>query len=151
MNTTEIEFAIFLDTIAEDKKEMMIQLRETVLQNLPVGFEESISNNIIHYVVPYSIYPDGYHCKPKQPLPFISIAVQKNFVALYHMGIYADATLLSWFQKAYTNQISSKLDMGKSCIRFKKLEQIPKALIAELCAKITPEQWISLYIKNYKK
>ena len=151
MNTTEFDFSVFLDTIAEDKKEMIIQLRKTVLQNLPGGYEESISNNMLHYVVPYSIYPDGYHCKPKQPLPFMSIAAQKNFVALYHMGIYADADLLNWFQNSYTRMVSTKLDMGKSCIRFKKLEQIPMNLIAELCTKITPEQWVSIYIKNYKK
>jgi hypothetical protein len=102
------------------------------------------------FVVPHSIYPNGYHCNPKLPLPFINYASQKNYIALYHMGIYAKSDLLNWFIKEYPNHCKTKLDMGKCCIRFKKLEHIPYALIGELVSKMTVEEWISLYEKNIK-
>jgi hypothetical protein len=126
-------------------------LRETILKNLPTGFEEQLSYGMIGYVVPHSIYPAGYHCDTKLPLPFMSIASQKNFVAFYHMGIYADAELLYWFVAEYPTHVKAKLDMGKSCIRFKKPEQIPFALLGELVSKMNPQDWIDLYEKNYKK
>ena len=100
---------------------------------------------MISYVVPFSIYPKGYHCKPSDQLPFISIAAQKNFIAIYHMGIYADKNLHDWFVKSYAEQCTKKLDMGKSCIRFKHLNDIPYALISELVSKISPKEWVSLY------
>jgi hypothetical protein len=102
-------------------------------------------------VVPHSLYPAGYHCNPEQPLPFISIASQKNFIALYHMGIYADKKLLEWFTKEYPKHSQTKLDMGKSCIRFKKPEQIPFQLIGELVSKMTPKDWIATYEKAFTK
>lgn len=106
---------------------------------------------MIGYVVPHSLYPDGYHCNPKLPLPFINIASQKHFIAVYHMGIYADKKLMAWFTKEYAKQVASKLDMGKSCIRFKKFDQIPLALIGALAAKMTPQQWIAVYEKEFKR
>jgi hypothetical protein len=102
-------------------------------------------------VVPHELYPKGYHCDPKLPLPFLSIASQKNFIAVYHMGIYADEKLLNWFTEEFNKHSKSKLDMGKSCIRFKKMNDIPLQLIAELCQKLTPQQWIDLYEKAFKK
>jgi hypothetical protein len=110
-----------------------------------------MSYGMIGYVVPHSIYPAGYHCDTKLPLPFLNLASQKSHIAVYHMGIYADPELLNWFQSAYAAEVKGKLDMGKSCIRFKKPELIPYGLFAELASKMSVQDWISLYEKNYKK
>ncbi len=141
----------YIDQVAEDKKESFIKLQQTILENIPENFEETISYKMIGYVVPMSTYPAGYHCDPSLPLPFISIAAQKNFIALYHMGIYADETLLNWFVNEYPNHVKTKLDMGKSCIRFKKSSDIPFDLIAELVSKMSVEQWIDLYNNKLRK
>jgi len=106
---------------------------------------------MIGYVVPHAIYPKGYHCSPHLPLPFVSIAAQKNFIALYHMGIYAQPELLNWFVQEYPKHVSAKLDMGKSCIRFKKIDNIPFQLIAELMKKMSVQDWINCYEFNYVK
>lgn len=140
----------YISKLPEERREAMSRLRQTILDNLPKGFEETMSYGMIGYVVPHSIYPDGYHCTPELPLPFMSIASQKNFVALYHMGIYADKELYDWFVAEYPKHVKTKLDMGKSCIRFKKMETIPYELIAELCTRMTVKQWIELYEKNVK-
>ncbi|WP_396590859.1 DUF1801 domain-containing protein [Allomuricauda sp. R78024] len=141
----------YISKLPEDRKLAVSKLRETVKASLPEGFQECISYKMIGYVVPHSLYAPGYHCDPKLPLPFINIASQKNFVALYHSGIYADKKLLDWFVGEYPKHVKTKLDMGKSCIRFKKMENIPYKLIAELCQKITPKAWIELYEKNIKR
>lgn len=141
----------YISKLPEDRKLAVSKLRETVKASLPEGFQECISYKMIGYVVPHSLYAPGYHCDPKLPLPFINIASQKNFVALYHSGIYADKKLLDWFVGEYPKHVKTKLDMGKSCIRFKKMENIPYELIAELCQKITPKAWIELYEKNIKR
>jgi len=112
---------------------------------LPRGFEECINYGMISYVIPHSLYPAGYHCDPTLPLPFVSIASQKNFIALYHMGLYANPEMLKWFVEQYPKHSKAKLDMGKSCIRFKKPEQIPFELIAELAYKLSPQQFIHIY------
>jgi hypothetical protein len=143
--------AEYVANLPAERQGAMSKLRQTILENLPNGFEETISYEMIGYVVPHSIYPAGYHCNPNLPLPFISIASQKNFIALYHMGIYADDNLNKWFISEYPKYISTKLDMGKSCIRFKKIELIPYNLIGELCKKMTAQQWIDLYEKNLKR
>jgi len=140
----------YINQLPTDRQEIIQKLRQTILKNLPKGFEEVMIYNMIGYVVPKSIYPSGYHCDPKLPLPFINIASQKNFIALYHMGIYADENLLNWFQTSYKSQCKTKLDMGKSCIRFKKLNDIPCELIGELVSKISAQQWIDIYEKNFK-
>ena len=141
----------YIEGLPEDRKVAMQQLRKAFLDNLPQGFEECMSYGMIGYVVPQSIYPSGYHCDPKLPLPFLNIASQKSHIAVYHMGIYADAELFNWFQQEFPKHAKGKLDMGKSCIRFKKPEQIPFTLFAELAKKMTVQDWISLYEKNYKK
>ena len=141
----------YIEKLPDDRKEAVSKLRETVKSNLPKGFEECISYKMIGYVVPHSIYPDGYHCDPKLPLPFINIASQKNFVALYHSGIYSDQELHDWFVGEYPKHVKTKLDMGKSCIRFKNVNHIPYDLIAALCQKMTPQQWIALYEHNINK
>lgn len=141
----------YLSELSEDRKEAMLKLRNAIKGNLPQGFEEVISYGMLGYVVPHSIYPSGYHCDPKLPLPFINLASQKNFIALYHMGIYANKNLESWFVSEYPKHVKTKLDMGKSCIRFKKMEDIPFDFIGELAAKVSVEDWISNYEKAYRK
>jgi len=139
----------YLKNLPEDRVKPIQKLRQTILENLPDGFEETMSYGMIGYVVPHRIFPAGYHCDPKLPLPFINIASQKNFVALYHMGMYADPSLLNWFTTEYSIHVKSKLDMGKSCVRFKKMDQIPYELIGELVKKMTPQNWIDCYQENY--
>ena len=141
----------YIEQLPEDRKTAMQELRKFFSENLPEGFQECMSYGMIGYVVPHSIYPAGYHCDVKLPLPFMNIASQKSHIAVYHMGIYADSELLSWFQEEYSKQVKGKLDMGKSCIRFKKPELIPYNLFAELARKMSVQDWISIYEKNYKK
>jgi len=112
----------YLDELPEERKAAFLNLRKSIIDNIPKGFEEQLSYGMIGYVVSHSIYPSGYHCNPKLPLPFIAIAAQKNFIALYHMGIYVIPLLLQWFTAEYPKHASHKQDMGKSCIRFKKLD-----------------------------
>lgn len=140
----------YLQLIPDDRKPAMNRLRQTILANLPKGFEETMSYGMIGYVVPKTIYPAGYHCDPKLPLPFISIASQKNFVAFYHMGIYIEKEILDWFTAEYTRRSNLKPDMGKSCIRFKKPEEIPFELIGELVQKTSVEKWIEIYESKIK-
>lgn len=141
----------YLKNLPQDRLEVINKLRSIIKANLPTGFEEAMSYGMIGYVVPHSLFPAGYHCDPKLPLPFISIASQKNFVALYHMGIYANPDLLNWFTSEYPKHVKSKLDMGKSCVRFKKMDQIPYELIGELAKKMSPQQWIDLYQASFQK
>lgn len=141
----------YIENLPPERKVIMHKFRTVILKNLPAGFSEEISYGMIGYVIPKSLYPNGYHCNPKLPLPFLSIASQKNFIALYHMGLYCDKNLYNWFVEEYPKHMKTKLDMGKSCIRFKNLENIPFELIAELISKITPEQWIETYEQNLKK
>jgi len=140
----------YLQNLPADREPYVNQLRKTIQQNIPAGFEEVMGYGMITYVVPKSTYPAGYHCDPKLPLPFLSIASQKNFVALYHMGIYGSPELLNWFVGEYPKHCKSKLDMGKSCIRFKKPDQIPFELIGELMKKITVNDWINFYESTWK-
>jgi len=141
----------YISNLPEDRVAIISKLRSTILENLPDGFQEMMNYGMLGYVVPQSIYPDGYHCDPKLPLPFINVASQKNFVAIYHMGIYANPELLNWFITEYANRVKGKLDMGKSCIRLKKMDQIPYDLIAELVQKLTVQQWIELYEEAFRK
>ncbi|WP_442787067.1 DUF1801 domain-containing protein [Flavobacterium suncheonense] len=141
----------YLDSLPDDRKPAMEKLRNTIVKNLPKGFEETMSYGMLGWVVPHSIYPKGYHCDPKLPLPFLSIASQKNFIAVYHMGIYSDSNLLNWFTSEYPKHVKTKLDMGKSCIRFKKPDQIPFELIGELVQKMSPADWILKYEEALNK
>ncbi|MGB5377286.1 DUF1801 domain-containing protein [Muriicola sp.] len=140
----------YISNLPEDRKSAISSLRKTILKNLPKGFEEVMNYGMIGYVVPHSIYPEGYHCSPELPLPFINIASQKNFVALYHSGMYADKVLYDWFVSEYSKRVPTKLDMGKSCVRFKNVAHIPYDLLGELCSKMTVDQWIALYERNIK-
>lgn len=140
----------YMEGLPEDRKEAMTELRKVIKKNLPKGFKETMGYGNLGWVVPHTLYPAGYHCDPKLPLPFLGIASQKNFIAVYHMGIYADKDLLDWFTAEFPKYSKTKLDMGKSCIRFKKPEQIPFKLIGELATKMTPQDWIDLYETNVK-
>ncbi|MEJ7625541.1 MAG: DUF1801 domain-containing protein [Ferruginibacter sp.] len=141
----------YLNEVPGERREALNKLRDTMVKNLPKGFKEVIGYGMLGYVVPHEIYPAGYHCKPTDPLPFAGFASQKNFIALYHMGIYAMPEILKWFVMEYPKHTTKKLDMGKSCIRFKKPEDIPFKLIGELMKKITVKEWIAVYEKNLKK
>ncbi len=141
----------YLAELPEERKEAVERLRRVIRESLPAGFEETMSYGMIGYVVPFEIYPKGYHVNPELPLPFINLASQKNYIALYHSGIYCDPELEQWFREEYDRRSSRKLDMGKSCIRFKKPDAIPYDLIGELAEKITPAQWIALYEKSVKR
>lgn len=151
MQSTAKTIEEYLDNLSDDRKSAIQQLREVILNNLPKGFVEEMSYGMLGYVVPHSMYPAGYHCNPKLPLPFINVASQKNFIAIYHMGIYCNKKLFDWFTTEYAKQSTTKLDMGKSCIRFKKTNQIPYQLIGELVSKVTPEQWITIYEAAFTK
>lgn len=141
----------YINDLPEERKSAFLELRKVILKNLPKGFFEGISYGMIGYFVPHSIYPNGYHCDPIQPLPFLSMASQKNFIALYHMGIYMNPTLMDWFTAEFAKRVKGKLDMGKSCIRFKKLDAIPFDLIGELVSKMSVDEWIACYEKALKR
>jgi len=141
----------YISKIPEERIPYFKKLRKTILENIPNGFEEQMSYGMIGYVVPKSMYPSGYHCDTNLPLPFVNIASQKNFIALYHSGIYANPEIHDWFIQEYPKHCKRKLDMGKSCVRFKKAEEIPFELIATLMQKMTPKEWIALYEKNIKR
>ncbi|WP_299004472.1 DUF1801 domain-containing protein [uncultured Tenacibaculum sp.] len=141
----------YISQLPEERQEVLQKLRNIIKENLPEGFEEGINYNMIGYYVPHSKYPDGYHCDPKLPLPFMNLASQKNSVNLYHSGIYANKDLHDWFVAEYPKYSKRKLDMGKSCIRFKKLDDIPYELIAELCTKMSVDEWVSTYESAVKK
>lgn len=138
----------YIAQLPEDRKEVVEKLQKIILKNLPNGFEHGINYNMLGWYVPHSTYPNGYHCNPKDPLPFMNLASQKNSVNLYHSGIYAKPELHDWFINEYPKHSKYKLDMGKSCIRFKRMNDIPYKLIAELCTKISVEDWIKTYEAN---
>jgi uncharacterized protein YdhG (YjbR/CyaY superfamily) len=151
MQSTATNVEAYLEELPEDRKDAINKLRKEIKKHLPKGFSETIGYGMIGYVVPHSLYPKGYHCDPKLPLPFMSIASQKNFIAVYHMGVYADKKLFDWFTNTYAKEVPGKLDMGKSCIRFKKPEAIPFNLIGELAGKLTVDEWINLYESHFNK
>ena len=143
--------AEYVKQIPEDRQQVFEKLLSILRENLPPGFEECLSYGMPAFSVPHSLYPKGYHVSPKVALPFISIATQKDFIAFYHMGLYATPELNSWWQEEYPKYSKRKLDMGKSCVRFKKMDDIPFELIQELAQKVSPEEWIATYEKQLKK
>lgn len=140
-----------LANIPDERKEAFSKLHEVIVSNMPEGFEAAMSYGGLGYVVPHSLYPAGYHCKPSEPLPFAGLASQKNSINFYHMGVYAKPDLLDWFVAEYPKHSKQKLDMGKSCVRFKKIEGIPYDLIAQLMQKMTVEDWVEIYETNIKR
>ncbi|MBB4806312.1 uncharacterized protein YdhG (YjbR/CyaY superfamily) [Chryseobacterium defluvii] len=141
----------YISKIPEERQVIFQELYDTINNNLPKGFEEGISYGMVGWDVPLETYPSGYHCTPNTPLPFMGLASQKNFISLYHMGMYTKPELLEWFVSEFPKYSKRKLDMGKSCIRFKKIDEIPLELITELSKKMTVDEWIECYEKNLKR
>jgi Domain of unknown function (DU1801) len=140
----------YLNELPPERQEAVAQLRRVFKRSLPKGFVEQMQYGMIGYVVPHTLYPAGYHCDARQPLPFLGLASQKQHISVYHMGVYADADLLAWFKAAHAKASPQKLDMGKACIRYKKPEHIPHELLGELASRMTPAQWIALYEKSVR-
>ncbi|MEJ6792036.1 MAG: DUF1801 domain-containing protein [Lacinutrix sp.] len=141
----------YIAQLPEYRKEPIKKLNTLIIKQMPKGLESGMAYGMLAYYVPKSIYPDGYHCKPFPPLPFINLASQKNFIALYHAGMYAKKELYDWFVNEYPKHCKTKLDMGKSCVRFKKMEDIPYGLIEQLLVKMSVDEWIEIYEKTIKK
>ena len=141
----------YINELPEERKKVISELRKVIKKNLPNGFKECIGYGMIGYVVPHSRYTEGYHVNPNMPLPFMNIASQKKIIAVYHMGVYADQKILKWFTDEYARAGVGKLDMGKSCIRFKHIDKIPYKLIGELASRITVDDWIAAYEKYKPK
>lgn len=142
--------ADYIAALPEDRQPVIKKLRQVLKKHLPKGFSETMGSGMLAYVVPHKLYPAGYHCDPKQPLPFINLASQKQHVALYHMGLY-DGPLLAWLKSAWPKHTDMKLELGKCCLRMKKLDQVPYALIGELAQQVTPAEWITIYEQSRKR
>ena len=141
----------YIESLSDDRKMAISAIRKEIVDHLPEGFSEGMGYGMLGYTVPHSLFPPGYHCNPKLPLPFLNLASQKNFIALYHMGLYSDKKLMDWFVSEYPKHSKRKLDMGKSCIRFKNIEEIPLKLIGELASKMTVADWIAKYTEMLKR
>lgn len=150
MQIPAISVEDYISKIPEERQEVFKKMFDIINENLPQGFQQGISYGMIGWDVPLETYPEGYHCTPGSPLPFMGLASQKNFIALYHMGMYAKPELLSWFVEEFPKHSKRKLDMGKSCVRFKKMDDIPFGLLAEMAEKMTVEEWISIYETQFK-
>jgi hypothetical protein len=151
MKATGVTVEEILENIPEDRKAAFLKLHQTIIDHLPKGFEAGISYGGLGYIIPHSVYPAGYHGKPSEPLPFAGLAYQKNTINFYHMGIYADQNLMEWFVAEFPKHSNQKLDMGKSCMRFKKWDEIPFELMGQLMQKITANEWMATYERLYKK
>ena len=151
MNSTAKTPLEYITQLPEDRKTPIQKLRTTILEPLDPKFQECINYGMLGYVVPFTICPDGYHCNPKLPLPFMNLASQKSYIAVYHSGMYAKKEIYDWFVAEYPKYCTTKLDMGKSCVRFKKMDDIPYTLIGQLAAKMSVDEWITLYESQIKK
>jgi len=136
----------YLKELPADRREAINAVRGVILANLPKGYEECMSYGMIGYVVPHSIYPKGYQCNPKLPLPFVNLGSQKNHMALHLMCCYGDPELKAWFEKAWKDA-GKKFDMGGGCVRFKKLEELPLEVIGQLVARLP----VAVYIRRIEK
>lgn len=134
--------AQYLKELPPDRREAIAAVRKVILDNLPKGYEEGMTYGMIGYYVPHSIYPAGYHCDPSQPLPFANLASQKNYMSVYMMTVYGKNE--EWFRAEY-KKTGKKLDMGKCCVRFKKLDDLPLDLIGRAIAKVSVKEHIAQY------
>jgi hypothetical protein len=137
--------APYFDELDEERRAVLLRLRAVIAEVIPDGFEEMLNDGFPSWVVPHSLYPPGYHVDPELPLPFLAIAAQQRHIGVYHMGIHSAPELLAWFEGEYPKHMSTKLNMGKSCIRFSYAKPLPYDLIAELCSKMTAQDWIEGY------
>jgi len=134
----------YLAELPEDRRKAIEAVRKVIRQNLPKGYQETMQYGMIGYCVPHSVYPPGYHCDPKQPLPFAGLASQKNYMSLYLFCVYADPKEVEWFTRAWT-AAGKKLDMGKGCIRFRTIEDVPLDVVGEVIARAPVEKFIATY------
>lgn len=141
----------YLADVPADRQEAFTRLIDLFDEQVPSDFERCMQYNMPAWNVSLDTYPNGYHCTPNTPLPFLNLANRKGYLAIYHMGIYADPDLLAWWKDAYPQHARYKLDMGKSCIRLKRMDDIPYDLIAELATKMTAQDWIDRYEASIKK
>ena len=132
----------YLLALPPDRRALFSAVREVVRANLPEGYEEQLQYGMIGYVVPHKLYPPGYHCDAKQPLTYACLGSQKNYLAIYLMSVYGDPATEAWFKKAWL-ATGKKLDMGKSCVRFKKLEDVPLDVIGQVIARTPVSQYIA--------
>jgi uncharacterized protein YdhG (YjbR/CyaY superfamily) len=149
MKTTAATPGQYIEQLPAEQQAVMKKLRACIRRNLPKGFRESVRHNMICYMASHAPVLDGYRYKDPSTIPLIMLASQKYYYSMHHMGLYGNPKLLEWFRKEYTRQTSRKLNMGKGCVRFKKPEDIPYGLIAELAKKITPRIWLELYVNNF--
>lgn len=150
MDINALSVEDYINQVPKERRETFVKIINIIRDNIPKGFHEEINYKMPGWVVPKSVYPQGYHCDTSLPLPFLNLANQKNFIGLYHLGLYADGELLNWFKGEYARVCKYKIDMGKSCIRFKRIDDIPYKLIGELCRKITVDKWVSIYEDSRK-
>ena len=136
--------AQYLSELPEDRREALQAVRAAVLKSLRKGYAEGMQYGMIGYFVPHSVYPPGYHCDPKQPLPFAGLASQKNHMAIYLMCLYSDPKLEAWFREAWA-KTGKKLDMGKSCVRFKKIDDLPLKVIGQVIRRVPVKKFIEQY------
>ena len=134
----------------EKQEETVSKIISKIEKNIPSGFERTINYGMPSFVVPKSIYPDGYHCDSKLPVPFVSIGSRKSGITLHHMGLYGDNKLTAWLKKEWPKHMKTKINMGKGCVRFKNIKKIPYELLGELVSKMTVDEWINVYEKNVK-
>lgn len=147
MQSTATTVEEYLATLPPDRRAAIEAVRNVILKNLDAGYEEGMSSGMIGYYVPHRIYPPGYHANPSAPLPFAAIASQKNYMSIYLMGLYTGGTALArWFEDAWATT-GKKLNMGKSCIRFKKLEDIPLDVLGEAIRRVPAKTYIEVYTK----
>lgn len=142
--------AEYLASLEPERRAAVTKLHRVIKKHLPKGFVDTISYGMIGYVVPHKLYPAGYHCDPKQPLPFMSLASQKQGVSVHHLGLY-EGSIVPWFTKEWKKATDAKLDLGKGCVRMKKVDDIPYELFGNLAARMTPADWIALYEKKLKR
>ena len=144
MPTADSSIDQFLAGLPEDRRAAVEALRSVILKNLPKGYEEGIQYGGIGYFVPHSIFPGGYHCNPKEPLPFLTLVNQKNYISLHMMGLYCEPEEVGKFKEAFA-ATGKRLDMGAGCVRFKKIDDIPFELLGETIARFPVERFVGTY------
>lgn len=145
MISSAMSVEAYIEALPTERREAFEKLLQVIRANIPPGFEMTLQYGMVSFVVPHRLYPAGYHCKPSDPLPFASIANQKQGIHFYHMGLYGRQDLLRWFQEEFSAHTARKPDMGKSCVRFRGGKDIPYALIGKLMQKISVQEYISMY------
>ena len=140
----------YLAELPEDRRQTLEAVREAVLKNLPKGYAEGMQYGMIGYFVPHEVYPPGYHTDPKQPLPFAGLAARKNYVAIYLMSVYGDPEQEAWFREAWA-ETGKKLDMGKSCVKFKTIEDVPLKVIGQAIKRVPVKKYVDNYEATIKR